>query len=341
MPRKTKVVTTCLNGLSGRTVKDRLDSAMALLELACRLRPDVVCLPENFASAGIPLPPAERAEPVPGPTTDACATRARAHHTCVICPLLTAREGRVYNSAVVLDRAGGIVGVYDKVQPVTSRSDVTVMESGITPGAGAAVFDLDCGRIGIQICFDIQFPETWAELARQGAELVFWPSAYDGGLPLRLFAFLHGYYVVSSVRTSHARIINPLGEELDHTGPRQAVVGRTIDLDYIVCHYDFHHGIPDELIRTHGADLDLRMLHEEGRFLVESSREDLPLAEVINQFGLTPLADYIDAHRAAYPALRQGRTPTPQDLPFAGRQPYAPMTLEEWTRLRAARRQHD
>jgi hypothetical protein len=74
------------------------------------------------------------AEPVPGPTTDAVAERARAHHAYVICPLLTARAGRCYSSAVVIDRIGAICGVYDKTNPVTSINDYTELEGGATPG---------------------------------------------------------------------------------------------------------------------------------------------------------------------------------------------------------------
>jgi beta-ureidopropionase len=337
MPRKIKVVTTCMNGQLGPTAKDNLDRVLAMLDAACALSPDIVCLPEGFATAGVSLSLQEKAEPVPGPTTDACAQRARRHRTYVICPLLTRREQKFYNSAVILDRGGAVAGIYDKAQPVTSRWDLTVMESGVTPGGGARVFELDCGRIGIQICFDIEFPETWRELEEHGAELVFWPSAYDGGFPLRAYAYLHSYHVVSSVRTSHSRIINPLGEVLDHTDYHMPIAARTIDLDYMVCHTDFHFGMWEELLKAHGADVSLRSLGEEGKALVESNRQDLPLSELAEKFGLTPRREYINGHRLAYPHLRRGQAPKPQRPPFAGREPYTKITLEEWMKVRPAR----
>lgn len=339
MPRKVKVVTTCMNGNLGPTAKDNLDRMLEVLDFACVLRPDIVCLPENFVTAGTELRLEEKAESVPGPTTDACSKRARKHRTHIICPLLTKRDGNIYNSAVILDRSGDVAGIYDKVQPVTSAWDLTVMESGVMPGREAPVFELDCGRIGIQICFDIEFAETWYELEQRGAELVFWPSAYDGGFPLRAYAYQHCYYVVSSVRSNHSRIINPLGEVLDRTGRRSPIAARTIDLDYIVCHCDFHSGIWDDLVKMCGTDVTVRMQEEEGQFLVESNREDLQLSQLIERFGLVPRREYIERHRVAHRELRQGRTPKPQQPRFAGREPYVKMSLEQWARIRPTRQQ--
>ncbi len=335
MPRDARIVTTSLGGAAQPTLQANLDRGLSLLVTACRQKPDAVCLPENFTTWGLTDPKAELAQPVPGPTTDAVAKFAREHRTYVICPLLTARDGRVYNSAVILDREGQVAGVYDKVNPVTSESDLTVMESGVTPGdAAPPVFDLDFGRVGVQICFDLMFPETWQALADAGAELVFWPSAYDGGFGLRAFAYLHMYYVVSSVRSAHARIINPLGEVIEHTGRALQIAVRTLDLDYMVCHCDYHYGMRDALLDIHGSDVTLRMLHEEGRFLVQSNREDLPMAALAERFGLTPHADYINAHRPACEHLRQGEPAPPQQLPFTGREPYTPMSVEDWDKRR-------
>lgn len=46
------------------------------------------------------------------------------------------------------------------------------MEGGATPGDARPVFNCDFGKLGIQICYDMEFDDGWAELARRGAELV-------------------------------------------------------------------------------------------------------------------------------------------------------------------------
>jgi predicted amidohydrolase len=322
MSRKIRVVTTCQSG-RGPSIEQNRERVMNLLDLACGQRPDIVCLPEAFATAGVGGPIAEQAETVPGPTTDACAKRAREHRTYVVCPLVTARGGRCYNSAVFLDRSGQVCGIYDKVHPVTSTADFTAAEHGTTPGSEAPVFEFDFGNVGCQICFDIGYPETWQQLADRGAELVFWPSAYNGGFPLRAYAYLHSYYVVSSSRTSHSRIISPLGEVLADTTGDPPLARREIDLDTIVCHTDFHGRVARELLAAYGDAVTVRRLGEEGRLLVQSNRDDLPLARLIEEHGLEDVRTYHKRHHPAYEAIRAGRTPEPQRPPYLERQQYA------------------
>jgi predicted amidohydrolase len=58
---------------------------------------------------------------------------------------------------VIIDGPGDVAGIYDKVHPVTVKHHYSAFE-GLTPGATVPAFDLDFGRVGIQICFDISFP---------------------------------------------------------------------------------------------------------------------------------------------------------------------------------------
>lgn len=85
------------------------------------------------------------------------------------------------------------------------------LEGHVIPGDECPVFDTDFGRLGVQTCFDIGWRDGWKQLADQGAQLVVWSAAYDGGNLLNAYAALHMYYVVSTVRTDHARIIDLTG----------------------------------------------------------------------------------------------------------------------------------
>ena len=70
-------------------------------------------------------------------------------------------EGRRWNSAVLLNRQGSVVGTYHKVFPVygcphPGTCEEANGEQGITPGwDGVGAFDLDFGRVSMLICFDI------------------------------------------------------------------------------------------------------------------------------------------------------------------------------------------
>lgn len=335
MPRKIRLATVCQRGQFRAKPEQTCQYFATLLTAVWPQQPDIVCLPEIFATAGQHGRAESFAQTVPGPITDFFAALAREHRCYVICPLLTQLDGKVFNSAVILDRRGEVAGVYDKAHPVTCVSDYREMEHGVTPGTDdVPVFDLDFGRIGIQICFDIEFPETWACLANKGAELVFWPSAYDGGEPLAAYAQMHNYYVASAVWSNHSRLVNPLGEELEQTG-RTAWLCREIDLDYMVVHNDFHAGLMDELARAYGRDVTTRQVPESGKILIETNSPDLPLAAIAERFGLVSRREYISRHREAYEALRRGENPPAQRPAFAGRPPYQAVTLAEWERLRA------
>ena len=81
----------------------------------------------------------------------------------------------VYNSSVLLDRDGSILGVYRKTHPFCSEN---VSGGGwVTPGDTVTVCDTDLGRIGMIICFDGDYPELSRIQAVQGAEIICRPSA--------------------------------------------------------------------------------------------------------------------------------------------------------------------
>jgi predicted amidohydrolase len=335
MPRKIRLATVCQRGQFRPDFRQTCDHFATLLTAVWPQRPDIVCLPEIFATAGQSGRAETYAQSVPGPITDTFAALAREHRCYIVCPLLTRQDEDVFNSAVILDRNGDVVGIYDKAHPVTSSSDYREIEHGVTPGPeDVPTFELDFGRIGIQICFDIEFPETWAALAKQGAELVFWPSAYDGGEPLAAYAQMHNYYVASAVWSNHSRLVNPLGEELEQTG-RTSWLCREIDLDFLVVHNDFHAGLIDELARQYGRDVTTRQVPESGKILIETNAPDLPLATIAERFGLVSRREYISRHREAYEFLRRGEPSPPQSPAFLGRPPYQAVSLAEWERLRA------
>jgi hypothetical protein len=220
----------------------------------------------------------------------------------------------VFNSAVIFDRNGDKVGVYEKSCPVTTSPDYTEVENGITPGTtDIPVFDLDFGRVGVQICYDINFPENWELLRNKGARLVLWPSAYDGGTPLWTYAWLHHYYVLTSVRTEQSRLIDPCGAILAETSKDAPYIVRDINLDFIVSHLDWNRSIPDKIKAKYGDRVDVRRPNlGSSHFIVEPVDPSITVAALQQEFGFESAFEYTERHRRAYADLRAGRTPAPQ-----------------------------
>ena len=145
-----------------------------------------------------------------------------------------------------------------------------------------------------------------------GAEIVFWPSAYDGGFPLRARAWDHHYYVVSSVQSSYSRIIDITGEVLHQTGRRAAVAGGEIDLEKRYFHTDFNASQIRAIKDAYGRDVRVHLLHDEGGMTVESHREGLTVASIMDEFDLELVPDYVARHDAAEEATREGKQPPAQ-----------------------------
>lgn len=79
-------------------------------------------------------------------------------------------EGRVSNTAVVINPIGEIVARYDKMFPFRPY------EEEIAAGTEFCIFDVpDVGRFGLSICYDIWFPETTRHLVSQGVEVLLHP----------------------------------------------------------------------------------------------------------------------------------------------------------------------
>jgi beta-ureidopropionase len=323
MGTRARIATICQANTFYGSVEQNRAHVMRTLDLALAQKPDLVCLPETFTTVSIAAGDGQSlAESVPGPTTDMVAEKARAHRCYVICPIKTMRDDKCWNSAIIIDRTGAIAGIYDKIHPVTSSHDYTVFENGITPRLELPVFDLDFGRVGIQICFDIGFPESWEELAQEGARMVFWPSAYNGGFPLQVYAYLHHYYVVSAVRTDKSRIVDPCGVVLAMTDELTNVIYRDINLDYIVSHYDFDASIPHQIMAAYGDRVEVRTHRDDAHFYVEPTDDSVTIAQLQREFGFESTAQYHQRHKTAYQAIWAGQDPGPQVAAHGTRSPW-------------------
>ena len=74
--------------------------------------------------------------------------------------------GRWYNTALLLSPTGGVAARYDKTHLMPGERDV------FAAGDGLPVFHAGAWTFGIQICFDMRFPENWRILRGKGAEMV-------------------------------------------------------------------------------------------------------------------------------------------------------------------------
>lgn len=179
----------------GRNLSD-IDDVLGALAPA---RPDFVLLPELSATCFFPVGLGdarflELAEEVPGETTARIGERARDLDCYIIASIAErgAIAGEHYISAVLLGPDGSVVeGEYPDGTTTRSYRKNHVGQYNwptgsndekfyFRPGRGYPTFPTRHGRVGILICYDRWFSESYRVLALQGAELLFNPNASSG-----------------------------------------------------------------------------------------------------------------------------------------------------------------
>jgi predicted amidohydrolase len=110
------------------------------------------------------------ADPVPGPLTRSVGALARRYKMNVALPVFGTWKGELSSHVVLFDRTGTITDCYQKSHPTEPEQLM-----GIRPGRAIPVFALDCVRLGIMTCMDIEYPEVAQVLMLRGAELLFFP----------------------------------------------------------------------------------------------------------------------------------------------------------------------
>lgn len=180
------VVAVCqIDGLAARedrrVLRDTVGEAVAL---GARL----VVLPELAACGGVITTrdgARAAAEPLDGATVALCAEVSAAHGCVVVVGLAEAGAGgAVYNTAVVVD-SGTLVASYRKVH--LWGAEKRAFEPGDQP---PPVVLTTGGRIGVMVCYDLEFPEWVRLVAEAGAEVLAVPANWPlrpGGDPQRPF----------------------------------------------------------------------------------------------------------------------------------------------------------
>ncbi len=271
-----------------------LDQIAALVDQEGARGADLIALPETCRGQNDHTP-----EPLDGPTVSTIARLAAKHRTYIVCPIDRLDGPRRFNSAVLLDRRGRIAAIYDKLYPFGPELD---KHPSVLPGQSVKVVSTDFGRLGLAICFDVNWAPLWQRLSDFSAELVVWPSAYSAGRTLQARAIDFNYYIVSSTWVPDCLAFDIDGQQLlhDHQNRAPANVSRlTVDLDRCLFHQDFN--LPDKLatlLHDHGADLEReRWLPMEGWFILKAKRAGVSARQLARQYGLEERRPYINRAR--------------------------------------------
>lgn len=223
-------------------------TALEMLSQAGERGSDIACLGEVFSTLGINTTKEnllEKIETVPGEVCERVGKIAKKYEMYIIAPVFGLVDGVPRNVAQVIDRNGRYIGGYFKVHPTDGE-----LELGIVAGDDWPIFELDFGKIGIQICHDNSFPESARCLALNGAEIIFWPHVQSGwgdiiwDITLRSRAIDNCVFFVSAcygcednrawrpgMMQGRSGIVDQDGLILAEAGRKKGIATTTVDLE--------------------------------------------------------------------------------------------------------------
>ena len=154
---------------------------MKFSQIALEKGARIICFPELFTTHWFPREMNKAhfslAEKIEGPSITRMQRLAKENGAVLVCPIFeTGDDHAFYNSAVVIDAGGEILGGYRKIHvpQIPLWEEKYYFSAG---NLGFPVFNTKFAVIGVQICWDNFFPEGSRILALKGAQIIFSPTA--------------------------------------------------------------------------------------------------------------------------------------------------------------------
>ncbi|MEX0769903.1 MAG: carbon-nitrogen hydrolase, partial [Balneolaceae bacterium] len=239
-----------------------LNRTLELIEQAVTEGNRIICLQELFTTTyfcrNISQSFFKWAEPIPGRVTDHLTRMAARHEVVILAPFFERQAaGLYYNSMVVVDADGSLLGTYRKMH---IPDDPGFYEKYyFTPGdQGYQVYKTAYGKIGTLICWDQWYPEAARITAMKGADLLVYPTAI-ATLPgeneqdkkeylqawqtiQRSHAIANGCFVASINRVGeeggskfwgHSFVAGPFGQIIAEAGEKETILSAEMDYSKI------------------------------------------------------------------------------------------------------------
>ena len=246
MSREVKVAAGQL-GPSSDTIQGNVERMRGMIDRAADQGAQIISFPELALTPYFPIKNArgyeQYFEPIDSPHLRAVLDRAKERGIAAVVPFAERDGIRLFNSSVIAHPDGRILGRYRKIHipgafPLPDRGALVFEKMYFTPGdLGYPVFDVGFAKIGVQICYERNFPEGFRILALGGAEIVFTPTnlmqigeVWHSGtweLVLRARAYENNMFIVGINKAGREWDLDYVGDSLVARPTDGAVVART------------------------------------------------------------------------------------------------------------------
>jgi len=162
-------------------LKLNLNKTLKMVEKAAKSGTEIICLQELYKT---PYFPRERGvniekylETIPGESTEAFKKISKKYHCSIILPIYEkAKNGKLYNTVVVLNEKGEIQPSYRKIH-IPHDPGFYEKDYFAEGDNGYRLYKHKNISYAVLICFDQWFPEAARETKLKGAEMIFYPTA--------------------------------------------------------------------------------------------------------------------------------------------------------------------
>jgi beta-ureidopropionase len=282
-PREVWIAGISQMGLTAETPDQMAEKVYQILREVVVYKPDFVVLPESFPYVPNKLSINEKVA-ISANVLMKLSEFSRQNNCYTLCPAYTSDKGKNYNSIVVLNRRGEKIGIYNKIHATAGE----IKNRGISCGAlFQPVIKTEFGPVGIQICYDINWDDGWQMLRKQGARIIFWCSAFDGGIMVNTKAWQHKSIVASSTLKNTSRLCDISGETNAKTGiwnPNYYCASVNMEKVFFTT-YDYLKQF-SEIEQKYGRRVKITTCHEEEWTIIESLAPDVFVSDIMKEYGL-------------------------------------------------------
>lgn len=272
-------------------------SQAVLLHLAASMadvltqQPDIVLLPElcdrpkNFTQQDYLAYIVQRDDTV----LQFLKTTAKTHRIFLLYPTVRAAgNGIFFNSVFFIGPQGETIGIYDKNHPCIGE-----YEDGFQGGTAPLVLDCDLGRLGFVLCFDLNFTGLLEQYRTLKPDLLFFSSAFHGGLLQNWWAYRSGAYFISAAAGLGAAVIAPTGQSLAASTNYYPSAVYTVNLDRAVVHLDYNREKISSAMARYQTAVGVQDPGNLGSVLLTSESDARSIQEILQEFQIEPLDDYL------------------------------------------------
>ncbi len=260
-------------------------------------KPDLILLPEFFdVPSGFNSKTQEEFARFRGDKSREFLGEIARKNQCYIAygTLIFDKAGLLRNAAVLLDRNGNTVGEYYKNFPTIGE-----LESGIIAGTEAPVFETDFGKVGLAICFDLNFEELRNKFAAQSPDILLFPSMYHGGHMQNNWAYACRSYFIGAIsgRGTFSQVRDPLGEVVATTSNYNNFAVADINLNARLVHLGYNEGKLAAVKKKYGSKISIKDPGNLGPVLLSCNDPSLNVDSVLKEFEIENMHDYYNRSR--------------------------------------------